>query len=58
MRLGTIDIDDTKIAMLCRATVRECGMFYTDPENVRRFEEWKAKRDAERALAAAAEVEA
>lgn len=30
---------------LCRATLEAVKRFYEDPENVRRFEEWKARRD-------------
>jgi len=46
MKFGTINIDDFKIKGLCRATARECVKFYQDPENMKRFEEWKAAKEA------------
>lgn len=47
MMVGNVSVDN--VSMKCFAgTVRnECRKFFTDPENMRRFEAWKAARDAE-----------
>ena len=34
--------------------LKRCREFYQDPENVKRFEEWKANRDAKTAKAVSA----
>ena len=34
--------------------LKRCREFYQDPENVKAFEEWKAKRDAKTAKAVSA----
>lgn len=57
MKFGDIDIDDFKISGLCRTSIRLAKAFYADPENMKRYEEWKAQRDAE-AKASAKEVQA
>lgn len=31
---------------LARNLIEACNRFYADPENVRRFEEWKARKEA------------
>lgn len=48
MANGGIDvslISEVDMRNLCRATLEAVKRFYEDPENVRRFEEWKARRD-------------
>lgn len=52
VQLGDIYMPKSKLDILCRETVRECKAFFADPENMRRFEEWKAQRDADPAEAA------
>lgn len=39
-------IQDHVMDSLARATLEAVLRFYQDPENVRKFEEWKAKKDA------------
>ena len=34
-----------KIESFARSLVQECKKFYSDPENVKKFEEWKAQND-------------
>ena len=40
-----------KVSLKChrRRIVMECEAFFADPENMKRFEEWKAARDEEAA---------
>ena len=39
-----------KVSLKChrRRIVIECEAFFADPENMKRFEEWKENRDARR----------
>lgn len=46
MKLSGVNINDTALKCFGRTVVLECEKFYADPENIKRFEEWKAKRDA------------
>ena len=46
MLIAGIDIDDVAFRGFCRIAEYECRKFYADPENMKRFEEWKAERDA------------
>lgn len=41
------DIPDHVKDSLARALLDAARRFYSDPENVRRFEEWKARKAAE-----------
>ncbi len=52
VQLGEVYIPKSKLDILCRETARGCKAFFADPENMRRFEEWKARRDAEQTEAA------
>lgn len=45
MKLGDVDIDKTSLKVFGRLVVEECIKFYQDPENMKRFEAWKAERD-------------
>lgn len=47
VQLGDVYMPKSKLDILCRETARECKAFFADPENMRRFEEWKAQRDAD-----------
>ena len=41
------DIDQVSLKCHRRRIWMECKTFFLDPENMKRFEEWKEKRDAE-----------
>jgi hypothetical protein len=41
------DIDQVSLKCHRRRIWMECKAFFLDPENMKRFEEWKEKRDAE-----------
>ena len=43
----TADIPDYVMDNLARALLEAVDRFYRDPENVRKFEEWKARKAAE-----------
>ena len=43
--LGNISLSEEQTEQLARATYEACKRFYADPENVRRFEEWKAEKE-------------
>ena len=40
-----ISLSEEQTEQLARATYEACKRFYADPENVRRFEEWKAEKE-------------
>lgn len=40
-------IPDHVMDSLARATLEAVQRFYQDPENVRKFEEWKARKEKE-----------
>ena len=42
------DLPDHIRESMARGLVLAVDAFYANPENVRKFEEWKARRDAER----------
>lgn len=47
---GTVtpaDIPAHVMDTLARTLLRAAERFYQDPENLRRFEEWKARKDAQ-----------
>ena len=44
------DIPEHVMDTLARTLLRAAERFYQDPENLRRFEEWKARRDAQASL--------
>ena len=41
------DIPDYVMDNLARALIDAARQFYSDPENVRKYEEWKARKEAE-----------
>ena len=43
--LENISLSDWQKEQLARATLEACRKFYSDPENVKKYEAWKAKRD-------------
>ena len=43
--LENISLSEEQTEQLARATYEACKRFYADPENVRRFEEWKAEKE-------------
>ena len=46
MKFGDVNIDDGSIKCFAYVVYKECLKFYADPENMKRFEKWKAERDA------------
>lgn len=46
-RVTPADIPEHVMDSLARATIDAAKRFYSDPENVRKYEEWKAKKEAE-----------
>lgn len=50
MLIAGVDIDDVALRCFSRVVIDECMKFYADPENMKRFEAWKAERDAKIAL--------
>lgn len=44
--LENISIPEFELKQLCRCIIKGCEEFYSDPENVKRFEKWKAEREA------------
>lgn len=43
--LENISLSDWQNEQLARATLETCRKFYSDPENVKKYEAWKAERD-------------
>lgn len=43
--LENIALDPIALKGLCRHLAKECEKFYSDPENVKKFEEWKANKE-------------
>lgn len=41
------EIPAIELRLLCKAVLEATQRFYEDPENVRRFEEWRAAREKE-----------
>lgn len=46
MAAEVLQIDKTSLRCFGRTVVRECMKFYADPKNMKRFEEWKAQKEA------------
>ena len=44
--LENISIPEFELKQLSRYILKACEKFYSDPDNVRRYEKWKAERDA------------
>lgn len=40
------DVPAHVVDSMARGLIDACRKFYEDPENVRRFEEWKARKEA------------
>ena len=49
MKFGDIDIDKSYLMCFAHTVFNECVEFYKDPENIKKFEAWKAARDKEAA---------
>lgn len=49
MKFGNVSISESRLKCFAQAVFDECIEFYEDPENMKRFEEWKAARDAKAA---------
>ena len=43
------EIDRLSLSLFCHHMVRRAHVFYSDPENKKRYQEWKAARDEEAA---------
>ncbi len=43
--MNKINISDVQANILARSIYKEIQSFYSDPENVRKFEEWKKQQD-------------
>lgn len=43
--IENISLTEFQTRQLARAILDECEKFYSNPENVKRFEEWKAKKN-------------
>lgn len=46
--LENVHISDFAVRSLARTLLPKVREFYSDPENVKRFEEWKALQEAEK----------
>ncbi|MFR5901825.1 MAG: hypothetical protein ACLUIO_20405 [Neglectibacter timonensis] len=44
--LENISLTEWQMQSLARTALEGCKRFYADPDNVKKFEEWKEKRDA------------
>lgn len=44
--LENISLSQWQMDRFARATLDACKRFYSDPENVKKFEEWKAKQNS------------
>lgn len=42
--LENISIPEFELKQLCRCIIKGCEEFYSDPENVKRFEKWKEEK--------------
>ena len=45
--MENVSLSECQIEQLAKALLKPCMDFYSDPANVRRYEEWKAKREQE-----------
>ena len=48
--LENISLSNWQKEQLARATLEACRKFYSDPENVKKYEAWKAERDETKRL--------
>jgi len=44
--LENISIPEFELKQLSRYILKACETFYSDPENIKRYEKWKAEREA------------
>ena len=44
--MDNVSLSDFQKKQLAKALIPACEKFYADPENVRRYEAWKAEREA------------
>ena len=45
--IENVSLSDRQIEQLAKSLLKPCMEFYSVPENVKRFEEWKSKREQE-----------
>lgn len=45
--MENLSLSDDQVEQLAKALLKPCMEFYSNPENVKRFEEWKAQREKE-----------
>ena len=45
MKFGDVNINDGSVKCFAYVVYKECLKFYADPENMKRFEAWKANKD-------------
>ena len=43
--MENVSLSDCQIEQLAKSLLKSCMEFYSDPENVKRYEEWKAKEN-------------
>ena len=43
--MKNINLSDYQVERLAKATLDACKKFYSDPQNVKKFEEWKKEYD-------------
>lgn len=46
MKIDVSKIPPIEKELLCTTIFEACKKFYSDPENVKKYEKWKAVRDA------------
>ncbi len=44
VKIDINQIPKADLDRLCRATLKACEKFYSDPKNVERYEKWKAEQ--------------
>ena len=44
--MENISLSDFQMKQLAKALLPACEKFYSDPENIKKYEAWKAARDA------------
>lgn len=47
VKIDVSQIPKYQVDLLCHDILEGCKKFYSDPENVKKFEEWKAKRNSD-----------
>lgn len=47
VKIDLSQVPKYQMELLCHDILEGCKKFYSDPENVKKFEEWKAKKDTQ-----------